>query len=545
MAPIQEQNKKVDIGFYIALLLRRKWEIILGMIPVLICGIIYCLYTPKIYSTSTTIILIPQQIPTNYVRPTVTGNMQARVRTIWQEITSRTNLERIIQQFNLYPDLRQQLPMESVVEFMRDRIKITSPRRARNNAFILSFQGENPTVIAKVANALANMFIEQNLKLRQQQAQTTTGFLEQQLQQVAQQLKEKEDALRKYKMKYMGELPSQQNANLAMLQRLQNQLTDVNQNINGAQGRLLLLERQLTEEEERVKKELSTLGTNSTNSNPTTLEGLYAKLKALKTKYTDLYPDVIAVKKQIAEMKAKLKTANNKKNKATHSKNNNSEVISPSLSQNSVIVGLNYQIKNTKLEIKALRAEAAKLQQQIDIYNKRIEDTPKREEELIELTRGYNTVKKVYDSLLSRKIAAEQAQALEQLQEGEQFRVIDPARVPQQPIKPKLKKILILTLLASIAVGIGIAFLRDVMANVFYDVEEIEANLNLPVLACIPFIPSEQIKKKRRVKTICLIAITLMGYTFVAFLLFLLWKYGAGSLMTILHAAKYKILSRA
>ncbi len=537
MPPKEEQKKNIDLNFYISLCLRRKWTIILSMIPVLIAGIIYLLYTPKIYSTSTTIVLIPQQIPTNYVKPTVTGNIRLRIRTIWQEITSRTNLEKVIQQFNLYPKLRQQLPMESVVEYMRDQINITS--RDRGTTFILTYQGKDPVLITKVTNALANMFIEQNLKLRQLQAQTTTDFLEQQLQQVAQQLKQREDALRKFKMEHMGELPSQESANLAMLQRLQDQLNNVQQSINNSQDRLLLLERQLTEEEQRLKNQQAAyLNSDDTqNSNqPLTLADLYAKLKALRAKYTDQYPDVIAIKREIERLK-KLQKAS--KSNSTKKRQNSSFSFMPK--RNSVIVALKYQIKNTKLELKALNAEKERLQQQIDIYNKRIEDTPKVEEQLVELTRGYNTVRKIYDSLLSRKIAAEQAQALEQLQEGEQFRVIDPARIPQQPIKPKIKRVLAITFLAAIAFAFGLAFVKDIMSGVFYDIDEIENELGLYVIACIPFIPTPDQKKKRLLKNILLSFVALIGYGFVGVLLYLLWKHGAGSLSDILSSIKSKI----
>ncbi len=537
MPPKEEQKKNIDLNFYISLCLRRKWTIILSMIPVLIAGIIYLLYTPKIYSTSTTIVLIPQQIPTNYVKPTVTGNIRLRIRTIWQEITSRTNLEKVIQQFNLYPKLRQQLPMESVVEYMRDQINITS--RDRGTTFILTYQGKDPVLITKVTNALANMFIEQNLKLRQLQAQTTTDFLEQQLQQVAQQLKQREDALRKFKMEHMGELPSQESANLAMLQRLQDQLNNVQQSINNSQDRLLLLERQLTEEEQRLKNQQAAyLNSDDTqNSNqPLTLADLYAKLKALRAKYTDQYPDVIAIKREIERLK-KLQKAS--KSNSTKKRQNSSFSFMPK--RNSVIVALKYQIKNTKLELKALNAEKERLQQQIDIYNKRIEDTPKVEEQLVELTRGYNTVRKIYDSLLSRKIAAEQAQALEQLQEGEQFRVIDPARIPQQPVKPKIKKVLAITFLAALAFAFGLAFVKDVMSGVFYDIDEIENELGLYVIACIPFIPTPDQKKKRLLKNILLSFVALIGYGFVGVLLYLLWKHGAGSLSDILNSIKSKI----
>jgi uncharacterized protein involved in exopolysaccharide biosynthesis len=135
MAIEQGGQKSFDIYVYISLLFRRKWEIIFGMIPLLLAGLLFCLFSAKSYRTSTTIVVVPQRVPEAYVRSTVTGDIGERVRGIWQEVTSRTSLERIIEQFNLYPEARERLPMETVVGAMRKNIQIDSPRAARTNAF--------------------------------------------------------------------------------------------------------------------------------------------------------------------------------------------------------------------------------------------------------------------------------------------------------------------------------------------------------------------------------------------------------------------------
>ena len=139
MATGQGGQKPFDVYLYLSLVLRRKWEIIFGMIPFLLAGLLFCLFSAKIYRTSTTIVVVPQRVPEAYVRSTVTGDIDERIRGIWQEVTSRTSLERIIEQFNLYPLARERLPMETVVGEMRKKIQIDSPRTASTNAYILSY----------------------------------------------------------------------------------------------------------------------------------------------------------------------------------------------------------------------------------------------------------------------------------------------------------------------------------------------------------------------------------------------------------------------
>ncbi|MCD4754744.1 MAG: hypothetical protein K8R75_02940, partial [Deltaproteobacteria bacterium] len=453
-------QKPFDIYLYLSLLLRRRWEIIFGMIPFLLAGLLFCLFSAKIYSTSTTIVVVPQRVPEAYIRSTVTGDIDERIRGIWQEVTSRTNLERIIEQFNLYPLARERLPMETVVGEMRKKIQIDNPRAARTNAFILSYEGADPILITKVVNALANIFIEANLKLRETQARGTAEFLSEELEKVYRELKHREEELKQYKIEHMGELPEQRESNLAMLQRLQDEIETLQENIRSAEDRKLLLQRQIAEERSNLSVVADLAGSRgeAVSQAPTSLEGLRERLKSLRGRYKDTYPDVVSTKKLIAKLEKERGTQNSasENEEGAEVSTESGAPVDAGGPVNAIIIGLKYQLKGLEFDIKAIREASDKVRKQISVYQVRIENTPKREQELVDLTRDYDNLRLSYESLLTRKIEAKQAAALERRQKGEQFRVIDPARIPETSFRPDVKKVLAMTLLLALGAGLGL-----------------------------------------------------------------------------------------
>jgi polysaccharide chain length determinant protein (PEP-CTERM system associated) len=533
MAIEQGGQKSFDIYVYISLLFRRKWEIIFGMIPLLLAGLLFCLFSAKSYRTSTTIVVVPQRVPEAYVRSTVTGDIGERVRGIWQEVTSRTSLERIIEQFNLYPEARERLPMETVVGAMRKNIQIDSPRAARTNAFILSYEGADPILITRVVNALANMFIEENLKLRETQARGTAEFLSEELEKVYRELKYREEELKQYKMEHMGELPEQRDSNLAMLQRLQEEIETLQENIRSAEDRKLLLQRQIAEERSNLSLAAGLAGSHggAASQAPTTLEGLRERLKSLKIRYTDTHPDVAIVKKLIAKLEKEQGIQSlASDNEDTEASMESGAPVDAGGPVNAIIIGLKYQLKGLEFDIKAMKESSIKVRKQIAVYQERIENTPRREQELVDLSRDYDNLRRSYESLLTRKIEAEQAAALERRQKGEQFRVIDPARIPETSFKPDVKKILAMTLLLASGAGFGLALGREYLSKAFYDPEDVKKALNIPILACVPLLLTDAEKRKRRLNTLFLSIFAVVGYAVVAVLLFILWSKGPGAL---------------
>ncbi|WP_456432653.1 XrtA system polysaccharide chain length determinant [Thermosulfuriphilus sp.] len=517
-----KRQDQFDFGKYLSIARRRKWLIVFPPIPILILGILYCFCAPKVYKTSTTIVVVRQKVPESYIQSTITGDVQERIQAIWQEITSRTNLERVIEQFDLYPEMRTKYPMETVVETMRKHIKVDIPRRSRGNIFILSYEGKDPVLIAKVANALANMFIEENLKLREEQARSTSEFLAQELARMEAELLKREQAIEDFKKKYMGELPEQRQTNMAMLQRLTDQLEIIQENIRAAEDRKILLQKQLNDEIELQKRRqgqlLASPNKGEASSELSDLELLKKRLASLLTRYTEQHPDVIRLKAMIKKLEQE---------QGAEASSDGEDSVVEEVS-NPVILGIKRQLESLDIELEKLRLEAKEVKKKIKFYQKRLENTAEREQQLVDLTRDYENLQKTYQSLLAKKIAAEQAEALERHQKGEQFRIIDPARVPEKPFKPDFKKILALTVILSLGIGFGLALAAEFLGKAFYDVEQIEEELRLPVIAAIPLVLSKEEKRRRLIKDLALTGLALVGYLMVGGLLFWLIKNNPG-----------------
>jgi len=250
------------------------------------------------------------------------------------------------------------------------------------------------------------------------------------------------------------------------------------------------------------------------------LPELKERLRILLSRYTENHPDVIALKKAIEKQEKELRKLNKK--------SNNSSTADINLTGNPTLDALKLQLRSTDFEIAQLKQEKIKIEQQIQAYQKRIENTPKREQELIDLTRDYENLKKTYDDLLQKKLAAEQAAALERHQQGEQFRIVDPARVPERPIKPNIKKLLPLIFVLAFGFSGGLAFAIDMLSNKYYDPEEVKSDTGLDILACIPQLLTPKELRQKKLKLIGLICLTSLGYLIVFSLLAILIIKGPG-----------------
>ena len=238
-----------EILKYVDMASRRKWWIIITFLIALLGGLAYTLVTPKIYQAQTLILVQPQKVPEDYVREIVSSEISNRLRTITQQVTSRTNLEKIIREYDLYSDEKyNRLTLDQKVELFRKNIEILTSKGGRRDtetsSFSISFEGRDPRKVMAVTNTLASNFISENLKIRESQAIGTSTFLSDELKSAERRLAEKEAELRKYREKYMGGLPEQLDTNLRILERLQEQLDQAKQQENTDQGNVFFSFRQ-------------------------------------------------------------------------------------------------------------------------------------------------------------------------------------------------------------------------------------------------------------------------------------------------------------
>jgi polysaccharide chain length determinant protein (PEP-CTERM system associated) len=512
-------EKPFNIHDYLEIGLRRKWYIIIPFIFSIIVSFGVYKYLPKIYRATTLILVQPQRVPESYVRPTNTDSIAGRLNTISQEILSRTRLEKVIQELNLYSELRDKLPMEGIIEMMRRMIEVkvqTNPQNERTqNSFSISFEGKDPQAVMMVTNKLASLFIEENLKVREIQAESTSDFLIKELQSMEDQLKRKELDIRNFKERSMGKLPQQLDANLRILERLQQELQTTSENMRAVEDRSVLLQNQI----EQVKvgaqfsisrgirrdqiPESGEIGREQIQEDPliTQMNNLKKDLANAQSRYKESHPDVIDLQTKITRLEPKVKELLQKQEAERIERMRNlkegiteKDSSPPTLDPNTQRLLIQYteQYNSALLEAKRAKEEVKNLKEQMLLYQRRIEDTPKREQELTLLTRDYDLMKTNYQSLLDKKIQAQLAENLERKQQGEQFKILDPARLPEKPIKPDRNKIFLIGGMLGLALGVGLTWFRESLDQSFHTVSDVESYLELPVLATIPNLKEER-----------------------------------------------------
>jgi polysaccharide chain length determinant protein (PEP-CTERM system associated) len=521
MPPISISTNSIPIQDYIDIVLRHKWWIIFAFIIGTTVAGIFSYLLPPLYRSSTLILVEPQKIPIAYVNPTVTGTVQERLSTITQQILSRTNLEKIIAQYHLYQDdlknsgwlsklirlihrrtnadLREPLPaltlqteaasvpMEVKVERMRKQIDIKVV--GGGNAFTISYTGDRPVTVMNVTNTLASLFIDENLKIREQQAEGTSEFLENQLAEAQSQLAQQEQALKNFKEKHKGALPGQLEANLRTLDRLQLELQSINDALRNAEERKISLER-FRKEIRNIDEVLKSLdgatrtgqsGTDSDRLNPK-LSQLKQDLARLQAQYKDNYPDIAILKNQIREVEEQMAGTEAPQAAGSFSGPRGRGDLRDlhELNLNSTaLMALNSEI----MSLKSRRDTTVAL---IKDYEARVENTFANEQNLMNLTRDYETSQRNYQGLLDKRLHAKIAENLEKRQKGEQFRVLDPANLPQKPFKPNRPKIILLGSLVTTGLCLGIILFKESLALSYSKPEDFQKTTDLPVLAIIP-----------------------------------------------------------
>ena len=493
-----------EIEKYKGIALRRRWWIIIPFLLSILIGIGVSIKLPKVYRASTLILIQRQRVPSSYVQEIVSIVPEDRIRTITQQISSRTNLEKIIKEFNLYNEPGRHMFMEDKIQSLRRRIEVDVSGGGRRgaNAFQIFFTGKYPEQTAKVANALTSYFITENLKLREDQAIGTSEFLTDELGTIRKNLLEKEEELKRYRETYMGGLPEQLETNLRISERIQEQIVTNQENLREAENRKLLIQQQISDAAEIRRARVAPAEAEGEIAQPTTLDQLKTQLVSLEARYTQRHPDIIRLKQKIADLESKEKTGWEEVQEGPERRGITQAEIN-----------LANQLREIELEIANLKAEAIRLRSQMKWYQTQVENTPKREQELMSLNRDYHNIQESYNSLLSRKLEAEIAVNLERKQKGEQFRILDHAQVPIRPFKPDIRRILLMTVGLGFALGCGLAYLRETMDTSFRRPEDIEEVLQIPIIASLPFtLNAKELKTIKRKEILTIVSV---GFTFL------------------------------
>jgi succinoglycan biosynthesis transport protein ExoP len=451
---------------------------------------------------STTLILVEQPtMPKDYVTPNVSDNLQDRLQSITQQILSRTRLLRIIEQLHLYPRDKND---DDKVDQMRKDIGIDLVRDGdRVNAFNISFQSQDARNAQEVTSELTNLFISENLEVRQQESEGTTKFLESQLETARKTLSEQEEQVREFKGQHVGQLPGQVGSNLQILAGVQSQLQAAEDSLNAAKQQRVYLET-LSSQYQSLPGARKSDGAPSTSlaTIDDELEKLRAQLADLSSHYTDRHPDVRKVKDQIARTeKMRSQLLADQKAKVAGEANSEATSAADVTDPSSPLVQLRGQMQANKAEIANRERSIKDLQAKVEDYQGRLNQEPVREQQLSDLTRGYDQSKANYDDLLKKKNESAMATSMELLQQGERFRMIDPPSLPLKPDFPNRLKFCLIGLALGAALGTVVAGALEFLDERIYDEKVFTKMLPVAVISEIPAFAAaedEQLERRRQ-----------------------------------------------
>lgn len=492
---LEEQSSQgFDLQHYLGILRRRHIHFLIPLFIgwVLVWAASWVL--PPRYQSSTLILVEQPTMPKNYVTPNISDDLQQRLQSITQQILSRTRLLHIIEQFNLYASEHGKRTPDEKVELMRRDIDIQLVKDSRNeiSSFNVSYSSGNPHTAQQVTSEITNLFINENLEVRQQQSEDTTKFLQSQLESARQNLAQQEDKIRQFKGGHLGEMPGQLASNLQILSGLQAQLQNAEDALNGARQQRVYLQSLADQYRglEGTAKGSDAAGPTGLAATNRELERLKAELADLRAHYTDRHPDVRKVKEQIAETeKTRNQILQSQKSKGSDN-GSDTEDANASMSADptplSVLAPVESQLKSNQIEIANREHSIAALKVKIEAYQARLNQEPIREQQLADLTRGYEQSKANYDDLLKKKNESAMATSMELLQQGERFRIMDPPSFPQKPDFPNRLKFCGIGLGAGLALGIFVVGAFEVLDDRMYSSREIRKLLPAEVMGEIP-----------------------------------------------------------
>jgi polysaccharide chain length determinant protein (PEP-CTERM system associated) len=427
-------------------------------------------------------------VPETLVRPTVTSELETRLHTISQEILSRSRLEELIRRFGLYPDLRDSSPMEDIIERLRRDVSLElKASEGRGHAgtttsFALSYRGRDPQTVAVVTNTLASFYIEENLKVRERQAAGTAQFLKSQLGEAKQRLDEQERKVSAFRAQHLGELPQQMTSNMTQLESLNNQLRlNADQQVRAAERRQAI---RLQLAEASSLGPTATMTAGGIPAGPETpgmrLARLRQELSAARARFHPEHPTLLRLQAEVAVAQEELTQAK----PDSHDRDE-------ALASSPYVLRLREVLQAANAEVRILKSEEDRLKQTIGALQRRVENTPRREQEFQDLARDYDATTLHYQSLLKRHEEAQLAESMEQRQKGEQFRILDPAVPGSTPSAPRRERLIAMCLVVSAALAVGVMLLAEMLDTSFHSIQELREFTIVPVLVSIPRIVTE------------------------------------------------------
>lgn len=460
----------------VRLLVRGRWCILVSTFVVSLASVAFVTTLPNRYVSRATLVLVQQKVSQRFVEPESTTTVFGAVEATKLEVLSQDHVLAMIDEFDLYAKERQKLTNEMLVDQMRKEVDI-QPLEARPEhdapAFTISFTASTPQVAQKVTHRIAALFIEQNRKSRSDEVAQTTKFLSDQLEAAKERLAEQEKRLQAFRSSNMGELPEQQQVNMTALANLRVRMETVQSNIDQAQQERTRLENSLQER----------------------LDTLEADRATLLRRFTPQHPEVVKKDEEVRELRAALERITS----APVGPNTTSSVVF----HDAAVEGFVRQVEGNDAKLMTLRKQQESIQRQMDGYEHRVNLAPVREQQLAEIERDYNLYRQDYNDLLNKKLQAELSASVEENQQGQQFRLVDPPSLPAKPSSPNRLRFSLAGFAGGLAFGLVLAFLVRLRDTSFHTEKALLRSFNVPLAVSIPRIRTPKERRARIVRIVC------------------------------------------
>ena len=449
---------------------------------------------PARYKSQAVILVVPQRVPESYIRSTVAARIEDRVKTISQEILGQTWLQGIIEEFDLYPEIRRTRGMDDAIYQMR--VIDTKIQFLRGDAFAVSYSSHDPLTAQKIAARLALDFVERNVNDRIEVADATAGFLDAELKDKQQLLIDSERKLEDYRRRHATDLPTQLPANQQALQNTQIQVQALIDSMNRDKDRRIVVQRELADLQTEMSLASLTIERASSPASAgfdtmgstvgAQLGQAQETLRDLLTRYKEGHPDVSAARRRVRELEDKY-TAEQRALASRPADAPQPLPANPAArAQANRVRQLRNEIENLDRQVGGKAEQERRLRGQMAEYQRRIDAAPIRETELVQLSRDYQTMNEMYINLLHRREDAKLAARVENGQVGQQFKVIDPARVPSSPFFPNLPLMAAFGGVAGLGLIVLLAVWREYHDATLKTEDEVMSCVGLPVIAVIP-----------------------------------------------------------
>ncbi len=535
------------LGDYLGILRRRRGLIGLVFALLFVIAAVVAVALPPVYRSTATILIKEQEIPQEFVRSTVTSFADERIQVISQQVMTRSTLLDLVDKYGLYGSARQKETSEDILDRMRRDIKLTpisaevTDRRSGSPvkstiAFSLSYDSEVAANAQKIANELTTLYLNENVKNRQQKAAETTLFLDEELARVTEHISDSEQKLSAFKARNQGRTPDLSLSNQvsservnAEVQRIEREITFLDERKSALEGqladtkpatpvvgnggtilepedRLKALQLQLTSltgiysddhpDVKRLRREIATLKVETGLQDDATdrenkLLQLQQQISLLRQKYSDDHPDVVQLKRAFAALDKAVRTgADAPEGRAT-------ELRRARKPDNPVYLNLKSQIDTTNAQIQSLRSERQEMRGKLELLDLRVSQSPEVEREYLELARDLDSSRARFRELRDKQMQAQVAEQLERGRKAERFTLIEPPIFPEKPYRPNRTVILMMGALLALAGGIGAAALREAIDQTVHSARDVVRVMQVPMLAVLPALPSPVLVRRR------------------------------------------------